>query len=142
MRIETEKITVLGAGVMGHGIAQEFIDKTRNGIERNLRRQVDRGRMVEKEAKRVLGTISFILDMEEAVREADIVIETIPERMELKKQVWAEVSSYAKEEAILATARAWWKRVIPPPTTSISLESLIFPLVSSFEGPKIRFMTK
>ena len=142
MGIETERITVLGAGVMGYGIVQEFIDKTRNGIERNLRRQVDRGRMVEKEAKRVLGKISFILDMEEAVREADIVIETIPERMELKKQVWADVSSYAKEEAIIATARAWWKRVISPPTTAISLESLIFPLVSSFEGPKIRFMTK
>ena len=127
---------------MGYGIVQEFIDKTRNGIERNLRRQVDRGRMAEEEAKRVLGKISFILDMEEAVREADIVIEAIPERMELKKQVWADVSSYAKEEAIIATARAWWKRVISPPTTAISLESLIFPLVSSFEGPKIRFMTK
>jgi len=119
MGTETERITVLGAGVMGHGIAQiaaaagfdvvirdisqEFIDKARNGIERNLKRQVERGRMAEEDAKRVLGKISFTLDLEDAVREADIVIEAIPEMMDLKKRVWAEVSSHAREDAILAT---------------------------------------
>jgi enoyl-CoA hydratase/3-hydroxyacyl-CoA dehydrogenase len=119
MGTETERIAVLGAGVMGHGIAQiaaaagfdvvirditqEFIDKARNGIERNLKRQVERGRMSEEDAKRILGKISFTLDLEGAVRDADIIIEAIPERMELKKRVWAEVAGYAREDAILAT---------------------------------------
>ena len=119
MGTETERITVLGAGVMGHGIAQisaaadyegvirdiaqEFIDKARNGIEKNLKRRVDRGRRAEEDAQRILEKISFTLDLEDAVRGADIIIEAIPERMELKKRVWTEVSSYAREDAILAT---------------------------------------
>jgi enoyl-CoA hydratase/3-hydroxyacyl-CoA dehydrogenase len=119
MGTETERITVLGAGVMGHGIAQiaaaasydvvirdiaqELIDKARNGIEKNLKRQVDRGRMTEEDAQRILEKVSFTLDLEDAVKKADIIIEAIPERMELKKTVWAEVSNYAQEDAILAT---------------------------------------
>jgi enoyl-CoA hydratase/3-hydroxyacyl-CoA dehydrogenase len=119
MGTETKRITVLGAGVMGHGIAQlaatagfdvvirdisqEFIDKARNGVERNLKRQVEKGRLAKEDANRILGNIFFTLDLEDAVREADIIIEAIPERMELKKRVWAEVSSYAREDAILAT---------------------------------------
>jgi enoyl-CoA hydratase/3-hydroxyacyl-CoA dehydrogenase len=119
MGTETERITVLGAGVMGHGIAQiaaaagfqvvirdiaqEFIDKARSGIEKNLKRQVERGRMSKEDANRTLDNISFILDLQEAVREADLIVEAIPERMELKKSVWAEVSGHAREDAILAT---------------------------------------
>ncbi|MEE8355264.1 MAG: 3-hydroxyacyl-CoA dehydrogenase NAD-binding domain-containing protein [Candidatus Bathyarchaeia archaeon] len=119
MGTETERIAVLGAGVMGHGIAQiaaaagfdvvirditqEFIDKARNGVEENLKRQVDKGRLTDEDARRILGKISFTLDLEVAVREADLIIEAIPERMELKKRVWAEVSGYAREDAILAT---------------------------------------
>jgi enoyl-CoA hydratase/3-hydroxyacyl-CoA dehydrogenase len=119
MGTETERITVLGAGVMGHSIgqiaaaagfqviirdiSQEFIDKARSGIEKNLERQVDRGRMSEEDADRLLAKISFTLDLQEAVREADLIVEAIPETMELKKSVWAEVSGHAREDAILAT---------------------------------------
>ena len=92
-----------GFDVVIRDISQEFIDNARTGIERNLKRQVERGRMPEEDAKRVLGKVSFTLDLEDAVREADIIIEAIPERMELKKRVWAETSSHAKEDAILAT---------------------------------------
>ena len=92
-----------GFHVVIRDISQEFIDKARNGIERNLKRQVERGRMAEEDAKRVLEKVSFTLNLEDAVREADIVIEAIPERMELKKSVWAEVSSHARKYAILAT---------------------------------------
>jgi enoyl-CoA hydratase/3-hydroxyacyl-CoA dehydrogenase len=119
MGTETERITVLGAGVMGHGIAQiaaaagfqvvirdiaqEFIDKAKSGIERNLKYQVERGRISEEDAHMTLDNISFILDLQEAVKEADLIVEAIPERMELKKRVWAEVSGHAREDAILAT---------------------------------------
>ncbi len=92
-----------GYEVVIRDIAQEFIDKARNGIEKNLKRRVDRGRMAEEDAQRILEKISFTLDLKDAVRGADIIIEAIPERMELKKRVWAEVSSYTREDAILAT---------------------------------------
>jgi enoyl-CoA hydratase/3-hydroxyacyl-CoA dehydrogenase len=92
-----------GFQVVIRDIAQEFIDKAKSGIERNLGRQVERGRMSEEDAEGILGKISFTLDLQEAVGEADLVVEAIPERMELKKSVWAEVSSHTREDAILAT---------------------------------------
>ena len=120
MKLEqVEKIAVLGAGVMGNGIAQiaagagyrvtirdiaqEFLDKARGRIEGSLRRHVDRGRMTEEALQEVIGNISYEFDLPTAVADADLIIEAIPEKLELKRQVWGEVSEHAKEEAILAT---------------------------------------
>ncbi|RLI09606.1 hypothetical protein DRO42_03820 [Candidatus Bathyarchaeota archaeon] len=116
---QVEKIAVLGAGVMGHGIAQvaalagfnviirdiaqEFLDKAQQSIERSLKRQVERGRMTEDAAKAALGKISMTLDLSEAVGDADLVVEAIPERLDLKRKVWKEVSGKAREDAVLAT---------------------------------------
>jgi len=116
---EVERIAMLGAGVMGHSIAQvaaqsgykviirdiaqEFLDKARQGVERNLRRGVDRGRVTEEDARATLGNISMTLDLAEAVKDADLVIEAVPERMDIKHSVWREVCEHAKDEAVLAT---------------------------------------
>jgi len=113
------RITVLGAGVMGHSIAQvaagagynvtirdiaqEYIDGAKNRIEGGLKRNVERGRMTEEAAQDLLDRLSYTLDLAEAVRDADLVVEAIPERMELKKQVWGEVAAAASEDAVLAT---------------------------------------
>jgi len=110
---------VLGGGVMGHGIAQvaavsgfdvavrdidqEFLENAGRGIEKSLGRLVERGRMNKEDAEAALGRISMTLDLGEAVGDADIVIEAIPEKMELKRSVWSEVSGKAKGDAILAT---------------------------------------
>jgi enoyl-CoA hydratase/3-hydroxyacyl-CoA dehydrogenase len=116
---EINRITVLGAGVMGHSIAQiaagagynvtirdiaqEYIDGAKNRIEGGLKRNVKRGRMTEEAAQGLLGRLSYTLDLIEAVKDADLVVEAIPERLDLKKQVWAEVASAASEDAVLAT---------------------------------------
>lgn len=116
---QVEKVAVLGAGVMGHGIAQvaavsgfnvvvrdvaqEFLDKAQQHIERRLRRLVERGRMAEDAAQAALGRISTTLDLSEAVADADLIIEAIPESLDLKRRVWREVSEKAREEAVLAT---------------------------------------
>ena len=92
-----------GYQVIIRDIAQEYIDKAKSGIEKNLGRQVERGRMSEEDAEKLLTKISFTLDLQDAVREADLIVEAIPERMELKKSVWSEVSRHAREDAILAT---------------------------------------
>ena len=116
---QVERITVLGAGVMGHSIAQiaavagfkatirdlaqEFLDKARGSVERNLKRQVERGRMTEEASQVAMDRISFTLDLFEAVKDADIVIEAIPEILDLKRQVWEEVSNNVGDEVVLAT---------------------------------------
>jgi enoyl-CoA hydratase/3-hydroxyacyl-CoA dehydrogenase len=117
--MKVESVTVLGAGVMGHGIAQlaatagfkvtirdieqSFLDGARKGIEGSLSRLVQRGRMTEKDSQEVLNKITMTLDLAEAVKEADLIVEAVPEKMSIKHQVWGEVSRSAKRGAILAT---------------------------------------
>ena len=113
------RIAVLGAGVMGHSIAQiaaqaginvtirdieqSFLDGAKAGIERNLARLVERGRLKQEEVPAVMGRISMTLSLPDAVRDADLVVEAVPERMEVKHAVWGEVSKHARADAILAT---------------------------------------
>ncbi len=117
--MDVKKVCILGAGAMGSGIAQvcatagyevwvrdikqEFLDRGRSAIEKNLQRAVSKGKMTEEKAKEILGRIHFTLEMEEAVKDADLVIEAVPEIMDLKKQVFAEVQQYAKPECVFAS---------------------------------------
>ncbi len=114
-----KKVAVLGAGVMGHGIAQvcaaagyevwvrdikqEFLDKAKAAIEKNLQKAVSKGKISEDKAKEIMGRMHFTLEVEEAVKDADLVIEAVPEVMDIKKQVFSEVQKYAKPECIFAT---------------------------------------
>ncbi|OYT34728.1 3-hydroxyacyl-CoA dehydrogenase [Archaeoglobales archaeon ex4484_92] len=119
MKGEIKKVAVLGAGIMGHGIAQvcaqagyevwvrdikqEFLDKAKQSIERSLQKAVSKGKMSEEKAKEVMSRLRFSLEMEEVVKDADIVIEAVPEIMDIKKQVFAEVQKFAKPECIFAS---------------------------------------
>ena len=117
--MEIKKIAVLGAGQMGNGIAhvcaqagyeikmrdieQKFLDKGMATIKKNLDRGVKKGRMTQEDADIVLGRITTVLDLKEAVSDADLVIEAIPEIVELKLDTWREVDENAPEHTILAS---------------------------------------
>jgi len=112
-------VAVLGAGVMGHGIAQvaavagydvtvrdiaqEYLDNAEAGIKDSLGRFVSRGRMSQEDMDAALARIKYTLDLGEAVKGAQLVIEAIPERMEIKHKVWAEAAAKAPKDAILAS---------------------------------------
>jgi enoyl-CoA hydratase/3-hydroxyacyl-CoA dehydrogenase len=114
-----ESIAVLGAGVMGHGIAQlaaqaglkvalrdvdqKFLDIAKVSVEKSLARLVDRGRVKKEDAAKTLGRISFMLSLQDAVKDADVIIEAIPEVMGIKKRVWSEAFQFAKPTAIFAS---------------------------------------
>jgi len=116
---DIKKIAVLGAGVMGHGIAQvaaqagykvavrdiaqEYLDKGKAGVIKSLSRSVERGRMSQEDMDATLSRINFTLDMSEAVGDAQLVVEAIPEIMDLKHRVWREVVEHAPGDAILAS---------------------------------------
>ncbi len=113
------RIAVLGAGVMGHSIAQiaaqaginvtirdieqSFLDGAKAGIERNFARLVERGRLKQEEVPAIMERINMTLSLPDAVKDADLVVEAVPERMEVKHAVWGEVSKHARADAILAT---------------------------------------
>ncbi|MDH5688572.1 MAG: 3-hydroxyacyl-CoA dehydrogenase family protein [Candidatus Bathyarchaeota archaeon] len=118
--MEIKKIAVLGAGLMGHGIAQvaaqvakyevslrdikqEFLDNGMIMIKGSLRKFVEKGVVSEKEMKETLGRIHPTLDMKEAVKDAELVIEAVPEKVELKKSVLKEAGEVAKKGALMAS---------------------------------------
>ncbi|MBO8181939.1 MAG: 3-hydroxyacyl-CoA dehydrogenase/enoyl-CoA hydratase family protein [Archaeoglobus sp.] len=114
-----KKIAVLGAGAMGHGIAyvsalagydvwvrdidQKFLDKALANIQKMLDKAVSKGKMKEEKAKEVLSRLHFTLDMKEAIEGAELVIEAVPEILDLKKKVFEEVQQYASPDCIFAT---------------------------------------
>ncbi|MGD8544593.1 MAG: 3-hydroxyacyl-CoA dehydrogenase [Candidatus Bathyarchaeota archaeon] len=114
-----KKITVLGAGAMGHGIAQlaamsgyevtmrdinqEFLDSGMQKIRWSIGKFIGKGKVSPSEGQKILSSIKLIVSLKESVKEADFVIEAIPEKLELKKTVFKEIDENAPTNAILAT---------------------------------------
>jgi 3-hydroxybutyryl-CoA dehydrogenase len=118
--MEVKKIAVLGAGLMGHGITQvaaqigkyevymrdveqRFIDSGMNMIKASLQKFVSKGQITEQQMNEILARIHPTLNLREAVQNADLIIEAIPENVELKKATFREVDSYAPPHAIIAS---------------------------------------
>ncbi|WIV67235.1 3-hydroxyacyl-CoA dehydrogenase/enoyl-CoA hydratase family protein [Natrialbaceae archaeon AArc-T1-2] len=112
-------IAVLGAGNMGHGITEvaalsgyevtmrdideNLVQDGYEQIEWSLDKLVENGRIADGEATAARERISPVVDLETGVENADVVIEAVPETVEIKRNVWEDVSEYAPEEAIFAT---------------------------------------
>ena len=117
--MEIKRVGVVGAGDMGHGIAQlfavggyevvlmdkypEMLDKAKAKIGASLQRWVERGKVTGEQAKDALSRISYTKDLGEAVSKADLVVEAVPESVELKKSVLKEASQLAPGGAIIAS---------------------------------------
>ncbi len=114
-----KNVAVLGAGAMGaqlgalaaeagynvkiRDIEEKFLERGRQTINEMYDRRISRGRFTEEARKEVMGRIKFLVDLKETVRDADIVIEAIPEIMELKKSVLKEVTSLCPADCVFAT---------------------------------------
>ena len=115
---EIKKVGVVGAGLMGHGIAQvtaqagydvvlrEVDDATLakgiGRIEKQLARAVEKGKSSQEDADAVRGRIHGTTDYGE-LADCDLVIEAITENLPAKLEMWREVDKIAKPEAIFAT---------------------------------------
>ncbi|GAA0230147.1 3-hydroxyacyl-CoA dehydrogenase/enoyl-CoA hydratase family protein [Haladaptatus pallidirubidus] len=116
---DINSITVLGAGNMGHGIAEvaalagydvnlrdikeEFVQNGYDQIEWSLGKLAEKDQLSEAEADAALERITPLVDFEEAVSDADFVIEAVPEKMDIKKDVYSEMEEHAPDHAIFAT---------------------------------------
>jgi 3-hydroxybutyryl-CoA dehydrogenase len=105
--MEIKNVCVLGAGLMGSGIAQvcaqaglqvtirdieqRFIDAGMNTIKKNLSRDVEKGKRTKEDMESILGRITPTLDLKEAAGNADVVVEVVIEVMDVKKQVYREL---------------------------------------------------
>ncbi len=113
-----EKIAVLGGGQMGSGIAEAAAtagidvvlvkatpgppDRARAGIEKNLGRQVNRGKIEQEHAEQVIGRIRFTDDIQ-AASGADLLIESVVEDLEVKRDYFRRAAEVLGPQAILAS---------------------------------------
>jgi enoyl-CoA hydratase/3-hydroxyacyl-CoA dehydrogenase len=119
MSVSINKITVLGSGVMGHGIAQvsamagytvtlrdieqSFLDKAMEKIKWSLSKMVEKQKLSQQDADKIYARITPMIDLKTALKGADLLIEAVPEDMNLKKKVYAEVDSNADEKTLYAS---------------------------------------
>ncbi len=112
-------VAVLGAGTMGHGIAQvsaavgcdvrvydidqDSVDQGLTRIRGNLEKGIERGKVTPDERDAVLAQVRGTTAIADAVAGADLVIEAAPESMELKESIFRQVDDAAPEHAVLAT---------------------------------------
>jgi 3-hydroxybutyryl-CoA dehydrogenase len=117
--MEVKKICVLGAGLMGAGIAQvaaeagyavfmrdiedRFVQGGLNIIKKNYERAISKGKMTKEQAEGNLSKIKGLVDLAAAVKGADVVIEAVIENMDLKKQVYKELEQLCGKETIFAS---------------------------------------
>lgn len=112
-------VAVLGAGTMGHGIAQvaaaagldtrlfdvndELVQRGMARVKGNLDKGVQRGKVSPEQREGTLAKLHGGSDLVAAVSGADIVIEAVPEKLELKQELFGRVAPHVADDAILAT---------------------------------------
>ena len=117
--MKIKNITVLGSGIMGHGIAQisamagynvvlrdieqKFLDKAMDKINWSLEKLVSKEKISKDERDKITTRIKPMVDLSNAVHDSDLVIEAVPEIMDLKKQVYQELDKVADGRIIFAS---------------------------------------
>jgi 3-hydroxybutyryl-CoA dehydrogenase len=112
-------VAVLGAGTMGHGIAQvsamaghdvrlrdvetELVENGLDAVESNLQGGIDREKVTEAEAEATLDRIAGTTSLPEAVTGADLVVEAVPEDMSIKHDTVSEVEAHVDPDTVIAS---------------------------------------
>lgn len=113
------RVTVIGGGTMGNGIAHvcaqgglhatlvdvdpAALERARATIRKNLERQARKGLIDEGEVETILGRVAGATSVAEAVADADLVVEAVPEKAELKYDLFRTLDEAAPAGAILAS---------------------------------------
>ncbi len=116
---DIKRISVLGAGTMGAGIAQtcsqagyrvtmmDLTDELVKGgfgrIRTPLERRVQKGKMSQDEVEKIIGGITGTTSLEEAAKAADFVIEAVFEEMGVKKEVYGKMDEICRPEVVFAS---------------------------------------
>ena len=116
---DVKTIAMIGAGDMGHGIAaaclmggykvflrdidQKFVDKGMAGIKASFDKFKEKGRMTPEAYSDAFARLIPIVDLQTAVKDADFIIEAVPEKLQLKQSVFADLDKFAPKHAILAS---------------------------------------
>ena len=119
MVYKINQITVLGSGIMGHGIAQisamagynvnlrdieqSFLDKAMDKIKWSINKLVEKQKISSSEAENILNRIHPVVDLEQSLKGSNLVVEAVPEDLNLKKKVYEEIEKFATDDMIFAS---------------------------------------
>jgi len=117
--MEIKNVAVIGGGTMGNGIThvfamngfnvtlvevkQEYADRALATINKNLTRMVKKEKITEDDKKKALDNITINLNMEDAVKDRDLIVEAVNENFDLKKKIFETLDKSAPDYAILAS---------------------------------------
>ncbi|WP_217586294.1 3-hydroxyacyl-CoA dehydrogenase [Lentibacillus saliphilus] len=117
--MDIQHVTVIGAGVMGRGIAYvsalagftttlvdvatDQLDDAQQHIEALTKKGLDRGKLTEKAAEHLLGNLKTSTDMPASVAKSQLIIEAVPEQKHIKQQVLETVGSHASLDCVIAS---------------------------------------
>ncbi|WP_319409453.1 3-hydroxyacyl-CoA dehydrogenase family protein [uncultured Desulfosarcina sp.] len=117
--MKIQSIAVIGSGIMGHGIAlvaatkgipaqlndisEEFLANAKAKIDKSLDGGIKRGKITADDKAAILGRITFETDIANAVKEVDLVVEAVPENIELKHSIFKKLDELTHPTAILAS---------------------------------------
>ena len=117
--MDIKTIGVIGSGIMGHGIAQvaatagipvklndiseDVLGKARINIDRSLDIGIKRGKISQDDKAGILGRISLECDFKKAVEHVELVVEAVPENIELKSQIFQKLDELTRSDTILAS---------------------------------------
>jgi enoyl-CoA hydratase / 3-hydroxyacyl-CoA dehydrogenase len=119
MVYKINQITVLGSGIMGHGIAQisamagynvnlrdieqSFLDKAMDKIKWSINKLVEKQKITSTEAENIINRIHPVVDLEQSLKSSNLLIEAVPEDLNLKKKVYEEIEKFATDDMIFAS---------------------------------------
>ena len=117
--MELNTIGVVGAGVMGSGVAQvsaaagyfavvqdtddSALERAKSGIESSLKKLVEKGKLSEKDLEAAMGRIQYTTELEKACQDADLVVEAVFEDLGVKQELFEKIEQIAGPDAILAS---------------------------------------
>jgi 3-hydroxybutyryl-CoA dehydrogenase len=119
MSLDLKTVTVIGSGTMGNGICHVFahngfkvnmmdinqaaLDKALATVSKNMDRQVAKGTLTEDAKAQAMSRITTFTDMEDAVKDCDLVVEAATENIELKLNIFQQLDKFCPPHCILAT---------------------------------------
>jgi 3-hydroxybutyryl-CoA dehydrogenase len=117
--MEIKKIAIIGSGIMGSGMAQvsaaagyevvlqdidaQALERAKSGIEFSLKKLADKGKFTPAQVDAALAAIKFTADLNQAAENADLIIEAVFENLDIKQNLFKELESISKPDAILAS---------------------------------------
>ncbi|MFX0182290.1 MAG: 3-hydroxyacyl-CoA dehydrogenase NAD-binding domain-containing protein [Candidatus Hodarchaeota archaeon] len=114
-----KKVAVIGAGHMGHGIAEvallsdyfvslcdieeDIVSQGKSLIDWSLRKFVEKSKITEQKRINLLNNLETTIDLEKAAKNTILCIEAVPEKFELKKEIFSKLDNFSPKRAILAS---------------------------------------